>query len=275
MKNPFNLSYQEIEEKCRRIRKSIILMNSHAGAGHTGADLSETDILASLYFNILRYNLENLGDPERDRFILSKGHGVGGFYCTLAEAGIIERSLLDNYLKKNSQTPGHPVRQKTPGIEFNTGALGHGFSVAVGLSFGAKKSDQDFRTYVLLGDGELEEGSNWEAAMSAAHFKLDNLTAIIDRNMLQLGDRTENIMSLEPLDEKFKAFGFEVHSAQGNNPESIINVIKNAIQTKGKPQVIIAHTLKGSGVSFIADQQKWHHKVPVGEEIKKAMKELK
>jgi transketolase len=274
MKNPFNLSYSAIEEKCRRIRKKIILMNSNAGAGHTGADLSETDILASLYFNVLRYNIDNPEEPERDRFILSKGHGVGGYYCTLAEAGILDSSLLDNYLKKDSRTPGHPVRQKTPGIEFNTGALGHGFSVAVGIALAAKKLGKDYRTFVLLGDGELEEGSNWEAAMSAAHFKLDNLTAIVDRNGLQLGDRTENIMTLEPLSEKFKAFGFDVSETDGNNPEDLIKSINVAVSKMGKPQMIIANTVKGSGISFIENQQKWHHKVPVGEEIMTAIKEL-
>ena len=274
MKNPFKLSFSGIEEKCRRIRKSIILMNSKAGAGHTGADLSETDILATLYFNILRYSLDNLNDPNRDRFILSKGHGVGGYYCTLAETGIIDKSLLNEYLKKDSRTPGHPVRQKTPGIEFNTGALGHGFSVAVGLALAAKKSGKDYRTYVLLGDGELQEGSNWEAAMSAAHFKLDNLIAIVDRNGLQLGDRTENIMSLEPLNEKFKAFGFDVTMTDGNNPEELINALNNTILLNGKPSLIIANTVKGSGISFIENKQKWHHKVPVGEEVMSAIREL-
>jgi len=274
MTNPFNLSFPEIEERSRRIRKNIIRMNSRAGAGHTGADLSETDILATLYFHILRYRVDDLNNSDRDRFILSKGHGVGGYYCTLAEAGILNESLLDDYLKKDSHTPGHPVRQKTPGIEFNTGALGHGFSVSVGLALAAKKSRRDYITYVLLGDGELEEGSNWEAAMSAAHFKLDNLVAIVDRNGLQLGDRTEDIMSLEPLSDKFKSFGFEVTAANGNNPEELAMAIKSTLTRSGKPHVIIANTIKGKGVSFIEDKPKWHHKVPVGDEVYSAIKEL-
>ncbi len=185
----------------------IIQMNSDAGQGHTGADLSEADILASLFFRVLRYDPARPDDPDRDRFILSKGHGVGGFYCTLAEAGIIPTSLLSTYLKFDSALPGHPVRQKTPFVEINTGALGHGLSVAVGLALSARmKRTAGFRVYVLLGDGELQEGSNWEAAMSAAHFRLGNLVAIVDRNTLQLADRTESIMALEPLGAEVGSF---------------------------------------------------------------------
>ncbi|MBI9101825.1 MAG: transketolase [Spirochaetales bacterium] len=274
MNNPFNLSYEEIEEKAKSIRKNIIQMNSHAGAGHTGADLSESDILATLYFKILKFDPSNLKNTERDRFFLSKGHGAGGYYCTLAEAGIIDKSLLKEYLKKNSPLPGHPVRQKTPGVEFNTGALGHGFPVSVGSALAAKKTDREYTTYVLLGDGELEEGSNWEAAMSAAHFKLDNLIAIVDRNTLQLADRTEKIMALEPLADKFKAFGFHVIEADGNNPQEIDSAISTSMKIKNKPHIIIANTIKGKGVSFIEDQPAWHHKIPVGDEIISAIKEL-
>jgi len=274
MTNPFRLNPSEISDKAKSIRQSIIYMNSNAGAGHTGADLSETDILASLYFNILSYDTDNLKNPDRDRFILSKGHGVGGYYCTLAEAGIIDKALLDQYLKKDSPLPGHPVRQKTPGIEFNTGALGHGFPVAAGLALAAKKQNRSYKTIVLMGDGELEEGSNWEAAMAASHFKLDNLIAIVDRNTLQLADRTEKIMALEPLADKFRAFGFSVKEINGNNPEEIINTIKSCITGEGKPHMIIARTTKGKGVSFIEDQPAWHHKIPVGDEIKKAIEEL-
>lgn len=274
MKNPFNLNPLEIHEKAKSIRQSIIYMNSNAGAGHTGADLSETDILASLYFNILSYNIENLEDPERDRFILSKGHGVGGYYCTLAEAGIIEQSLLDTYLKKDSLLPGHPVRQKTAGIEFNTGALGHGLPVSVGLALAAKKQNKNYRTIVLLGDGELEEGSNWEASMSASHFNLDNLIVMIDRNGLQLADRTEKIMALEPLDKKFESFGYDVTKINGNDPEEIIDSINACQPGNGRPYLILANTTKGKGVSFIEDQPAWHHKIPVGNEIKQAIEEL-
>ncbi len=274
MKNPFALSAEETGEKAKKIRRNIIEMNSNAGAGHTGADLSETDILASLYFNLLRYNINNPQDPGRDRFILSKGHGVGGYYCTLAEAGFIQKSLLSEYLGSSAKLPGHPVRQKTPGIEFNTGALGHGFPAAVGMALAAKKTGASYRTWVLLGDGELEEGSNWEAAMSAAHFRLDNLTVIIDRNTLQLADRTETIMALEPLPDKFRSFGFHVIETNGNSPELFLKAAAGAMKTVGRPSVIIAKTIKGKGVSFIEDQAAWHHKIPVGDEITNAIREL-
>lgn len=274
MKNPYNLSIEALQEKSKIIRQHIITMNAHAGAGHTGADLSETDILATLYFSQLHYQQGDITNPDRDRFILSKGHGAGGYYCTLSEAGFFDQELLKTYLQKDSLLPGHPVRQKTPGVELNTGALGHGFPVAVGLALGAKKQHKPYTTYLLLGDGELEEGSNWEAAMSAAHFKLDNLIAILDRNTLQLADRTESIMALEPLADKFRAFGFDVQEIDGHNHQELIDAIAKAKETKGAPHLILAHTTKGKGVSFIEDQPAWHHKIPVGDEIASAIQEL-
>uniref|UniRef100_UPI0026193965 transketolase n=1 Tax=Oceanispirochaeta sp. TaxID=2035350 RepID=UPI0026193965 len=173
-----------------------------------------------------------------------------------------------------SRLPGHRVRLKTPGIDFNTGALGLGFPVSVGLALAAKKQKKDYKTILLLGDGELEEGSNWEAAMSASHFKLDNLIAIVDRNTLQLADRTETIMALEPLADKFRAFGFSVCEINGNAPDEIITTLMSCKTGGGKPHMIIAHTKKGKGVSFIEDKPAWHHKIPVGDEIKKAIEEL-
>ncbi len=274
MTNPFNCESEEIAVHAREIRKRVIVMNSHAGQGHTGADLSEADILACLFFHVLRYCLNRPQDPERDKFILSKGHGVGGLYCTLAEAGILEESLLRTYLKFDSLLPGHPVRQKTPFIEINTGALGHGLSVAVGAALAAKKQGRDLRVYVLLGDGELQEGSVWEAAMSAAHFRLDNLVAIVDRNTLQLADRTETIMALEPLEEKWRSFGFDVHVTEGNNPAIFLQTIRELQWDNGKPHILLARTTKGKGVSFIEDRAAWHHKIPVGDQVKRAIEEL-
>jgi transketolase len=274
MGNVYALTYEQIEHKTKAIRKKIIQMNAHAGQGHTGADLSETDILASLFFRILNIQKDNLDDPNRDRFILSKGHGVGGFYCTLAEAGLIEESLLETYLQFDSALPGHPVRQKIPYIELNTGALGHGLSVGVGLALSAKLSGRSFRVFVLTGDGELQEGSVWEAAMSAAHFNLDNLIVIVDRNTLQLADRTEKIMALEPLAEKWKAFGFEVHHTDGNDVPQFIPTIEGLDLHNGKPHAVIARTIKGKGISFIEDQASWHHKIPVGDQIVHAIEEL-
>jgi len=265
---------KEIIKKAKEIRKKIIKMNSKAGQGHTGADLSETDILASLYFKILKINKNNFNDPDRDHFILSKGHGVGGYYCTLAEAGFIEESLLDTYLEFDSKLPGHPVKQKIPYIELNTGALGHGLPVAVGLALSAKLQNKKFKVFVLTGDGELQEGSNWEAAMAASHFNLDNLVVIIDRNKLQLADRTEKIMHLEPLDKKWESFGFDITVTDGNDVEKFINSVEALDFSNNKPHVIIAKTIKGKGISFIEDQPAWHHKIPVGDQVINAIMEL-
>lgn len=274
MSNEYTLERHEIEQKAKNIRKKIITMNAHAGQGHTGADLSETDMLASLFFRILDIRRDEPDAPDRDRFILSKGHGAGGFYCTLAEAGFIEESLLETYLQFDSRLPGHPVRQKLPCVEVNTGALGHGLAIGVGLALSAKLSQRAFRVFVLTGDGELQEGSVWEAAMSAVHFRLDNLIVIVDRNTLQLADRTETIMALEPLADKWRAFGFEVQQTEGNDVARFIDTIEQLNTHNGRPHVIIARTIKGRGISFIEDQASWHHKIPVGEQVMNAIKEL-
>jgi transketolase len=268
------LKPEEIARRARSIRRRIIRMNAGAGQGHTGADLSETDILATLFFNVLDVGPDRLDDPERDRFILSKGHGIGGFYCMLAEAGYIDEALLPTYLKFDSPLPGHPVRQKTPVIELNTGALGHGLSVGVGLALAGRMSGRGYRVFVLTGDGELQEGSVWEAAMSAARFQLGNLVVIVDRNTLQLADRTETIMPLEPLADKWRAFGFEVQECSGHDPAALIAAIGGLDTAGTKPHVIIARTVKGRGVSFIEDQAAWHHKVPVAGQVDRAIEEL-
>lgn len=268
------LSVEDIEKKAKNIRKKLIRMNSHAGAGHTGADLSEADILAVLYFGILNVSKADLNNANRDRFILSKGHGVGGYYCTLAEAGFIPEEELRTYLKAESRLPGHPVRQKTPGIEMNTGALGHGLPVGVGLALSAKIQRKNYMTYVLTGDGELEEGSNWEAAMCAAHYRLDNLVVIVDRNTLQLADKTERIIGLEPLDKKWEAFGFKVYSVDGHNIGELLDLFESIDTGIGMPHVVIARTIKGKGVSFIEGKAEWHHRIPVGNEFDKAIEEL-
>lgn len=272
--NAHNLDPVQISDKAKAILRRVLQMNHHAGQGHTGADLSEADILASLYFRILDISPDRLDDPDRDRFILSKGHGVGGYYCTLAEAGYLDPALLETYLGFDTPLPGHPVRQKVPAIELNTGALGHGLPVAVGLALAAKLSGRFYRVFVLTGDGELQEGSNWEAAMSAAHFELDNLIVIVDRNGLQLADRTEKLMSLEPLDRKWEAFGFDVHTTDGNSPAAIVDTVESLPSQSGTPHVILAATTKGRGVSFIEDQPAWHHKVPTDTELTTALEEL-
>ncbi len=274
LRNPFSLDAAGISARAKSIRRRVIRMNAAAGQGHTGADLSEADILATLFFNLLRYDPRSPENPGRDRFVLSKGHGVGGFYGTLAEAGILDEAKLETYLAFDSDLPGHPVRQKTPFVEVNTGALGHGLSVGVGLALAAKKQGRAARVFVLLGDGELQEGSVWEAAMSAAHFRLDNLVAIVDRNGLQLADRTETIMALEPLEAKWSSFGFDVRPVDGNDPDALLACVGALDWSTGKPHVLVARTVKGKGVSFIEDQPAWHHKIPVGDEVKRAIEEL-
>jgi len=273
-RNPFGLDPAGISDRARSIRRRVIRMNASAGQGHTGADLSEADILAALFFNLLRYDPRDPEDPGRDRFVLSKGHGVGGFYATLAEAGILDEAKLATYLAFDSELPGHPVRQRTPFVEVNTGALGHGLSVGVGLALAAKKQGRDERVYVLLGDGELQEGSVWEAAMSAAHFRLDHLVAIVDRNGLQLADRTERIMALEPLEAKWSSFGFDVRPLDGNDAGSLLACAAGLDWSCGKPHVLLARTVKGKGVSFIENRPAWHHKIPVGDEVARAIEEL-
>lgn len=268
------MEISDLEQTARNVRKRIIRMNSAAGQGHTGGDLSEVDILVALYFRILRQLDPERKNPDRDRFILSKGHGVGGYYCTLAEHGFLADEDLTTYLGFETKLPGHPVRQKTPCIELNTGALGHGIPVSVGLALSAKRQQRDFRVYVLTGDGELQEGSNWEAALSAHQYGLDNLVVIVDRNRLQLADRTENIISLEPLADKWRAFGFDVHEAMGNDMESVVTTLEGLDFTCGRPHVVIANTTKGSGISFIEDRPAWHHRVPKGDEVERAIAEL-
>lgn len=274
MVNPFNLSADLIIKKAKSARLKALIMNHKAGQGHTGADLSEMDILLSLYLHIMRYDPKAPKAPGRDRFILSKGHGVGGFYACLAECGLIDEALLGTFLQFESRLPGHPVKSKLPEfVEVNTGALGHGLPIAAGLALANKKSGDPGKVFVLIGDGELAEGSNWEALMAAAKFGLDNLVVILDRNTLQLAGRTEDIMPLEPIDKKSQAFGALVTTCNGNDPSDIINAIQTA-QPKKQALFLIAKTTKGYGVSFIQDKPAWHHKIPTDEELAQAVKEL-
>ncbi|PKH23777.1 transketolase [Enterobacterales bacterium CwR94] len=272
--NPFTLSVKELETKARAIRRRIIRLNADSPAGgHTGADLSQVEILTALYFRILNCAPDRTADPSRDIYIQSKGHAVGGYYCVLAEAGYFPLEWLPTYQHSDSHLPGHPVKHKTPGIELNTGALGHGLPVAVGIALAAKKDKSNRTVYVVTGDGELAEGSNWEAALVAAHYGLDNLVIINDKNKLQLAGATRDIMNTDPLPEKWSAFGMEVTQCAGNDMASVVEAIENRPRT-GKPNVIIANTEKGYGVSFIQGKPEWHHRVPKGEEIEKALEEL-
>lgn len=249
-------------------------MLTRARLGHTGGDLSVADILTTLYFHILNIDPHYPNDPNRDRLVLSKGHCAGALYTTLAVAGFISLEELDTFAQPLSRLNGHPNRVKVPGVETNTGPLGHGLPVAVGMALSARLDRASWRTFVITGDGELQEGSNWEAALSAAHYRLDNLTLIVDRNGLQQGDTTENTMHLEPLAQKWSAFGWAVAEVDGHSISELLNTFQNLPLKQEKPTCIIAHTHKGQGVSFIQDRIEWHHRVPTEDELALALAEL-
>ena len=265
---------EEIRVAAKAIRRRNVEIIHAAGLGHIGGDLSAADILATLYLGVLNIDPEHPDDPERDRYIQSKGHASGVLYTTLAAAGFIPDSLLDTYMADGSPLNGHPDRKKVPGVETNTGPLGHGLPVAVGTAIAAKLDGSPRRTFVLCGDGELQEGSNWEAIMAAGHRGLDNLVAIVDRNGLQQGARTEHTNALDPLDAKFAAFGWSVRTVDGNDVEQLLEAFTAAPFEPGRPSCVIAHTVKGRGVSFIEDRVEWHHKVPNAEQTARALEEL-
>ncbi len=264
---------QHLELKATKIRKRLLEMIYTAKSGHTGGSLSSVDILVSLYFHIMNIRPEEPGWQNRDRFIMSKGHSVESLYCVLAEAGFFEYGLLNTYGKFASPLAGHPTK-KVPGIELNSGSLGHGLSVGVGMALAAKMDKKDYRVFVLMGDGEQGEGSIMEAAMSAAHYKLDNLVAIIDRNKLQISGATEDVMSLGEMRLKWEAFGWHVADTDGNDIQTFIHHYNELRRIKNKPCLMIAHTVKGKGVSFIENNYKWHHKVPDEKEFHSAIEEL-
>lgn len=262
-----------VREMARQVRVRSLRMVFEARQGHPGGDMSITDVLAALYFDAMRYNPANPADPARDRFILSKGHCTGALYSTLAKAGFFPEEELTTYMQPLSRLNGHPNRNKTPGVETNTGPLGHGLPVAVGIAIAGQIDKADYRVFVATGDGELQEGSNWEAAMTAGHRKLANLTLIVDRNRLQQGARTEDTVGLEPLGDKWRAFGWDVAEVDGHDHAALLPLLDGS-QTRDKPLCIIANTVKGKGVSFMEDQASWHHGVPNAEQFSQAMKEL-
>jgi transketolase len=248
-----------LAERANALRRRDLVMLNRAGLGHTGGDFSAADILTTLYLSVLRVDPARPDWPERDRFILSKGHASGMLYNILAEVGFISPDELATFVQPESRLNGHPSNSKLPGVETSTGPLGHGMPVAVGAALGAQMDDASWRTFVLTGDGELQEGSNWEAAMAAAHFRLDNLTLIVDRNGIQQGDLTERTMRLEPLADKFRAFGWAVREVDGHDHAALLAAFGSLPFEPGKPSCIIARTHKGKGVSFIQDRAEWHH----------------
>lgn len=261
-----------LRRKALELKKDVIQMIYEAGTGHVGSDLSCTDILVSLYYHQLNINPNFPKDPKRDRYIQSKGHAVEILWAILADKGFFDKAELKTFSQFGSRLLGHP-NNKVPGIEMNTGSLGHGLALAVGSALAAKLDGEDYQTYTLMGDGELAEGSVWEAAMAGANYKLDNLTAIIDRNRLQITGSTENVMALDNLHDKWQSFGWHVVDVpDGNDVEQLLQAYQDKVP--GKPTVIIANTIKGKGLSDAEGVASWHHHVLNAEEYAKAMKEL-
>jgi len=263
-----------VRERANWMRRTLLKMIYEAQQGHPGGDLSSTDILAALYFDILRIDPSKPDDLGRDRFVMSKGHCTGALYSALAGAGFFPVEELSTYLRPRSRLNGHPNRTYLPGVETNTGPLGHGLPVAVGAAVAGQIDGADYRVFALTGDGELQEGSMWEAAMFAAHRKLGNLTVIVDRNRLQQGARTEDTNSLEPLADKWLAFGWDVVRLDGHDHTALLEAFDNASKPREKPLCIIADTFKGNGVSYMQDNVSWHHGVPNEEQYKLAISEL-
>ena len=262
-----------LEKKSLEYRRTIIEIIYNSGAGHTGGSLSCIDILNVLYNGFLEITPNNFNDIERNNYIHSKGHSVEALYTVLCDVGFFKKEDLDTLNAFDSHFIGHPTR-KVSGVEHNTGALGHGLSVAVGLALAKKKDKSKKKVFALLGDGELSEGSVWEACTSASKYQLDNLIVVVDRNHLQITGKTEDVNPIEPLDEKFKSFGFKVEFVNGNNIFELLEIFQKVPFTADKPNAIIANTIKGCGISFIENEISWHHKVPTDEEYRNAIKEL-
>ncbi|MCM8765531.1 MAG: transketolase [Candidatus Omnitrophica bacterium] len=264
---------RDLEEKCKRVRKLIIEVLAHAGSGHPGGSLSATELLVCLFFVHLRHKPKEPDWRERDRFHLSKGHSCPLLYVLLAECGYFDKKELFTLRKLGSLLQGHPDR-RTPGVEVASGSLGQGLSVALGMALAGKLDKLDYRVYCLMGDGEIQEGNVWEAAMAASHYKCDNLCAILDYNGFQIDGRVQEIMNIEPLREKWQAFGWHTIEIDGHNLEEILSAYATAKTIKGKPTIIIAKTIKGKGVSFMENTVDFHGRAPNAEETKRALEEL-
>ena len=264
----------ELQKKAVEVRKGIVTGVYNAKSGHPGGSLSAADLFTYLYFEEMNVDPKNPEDENRDRFVLSKGHTAPGYYAALALKGFFPIEDLKTLRHVGSYLQGHPDKKHTPGVDMSSGSLGQGLSVAVGMALAAKMQGKDYRTYCLCGDGEIQEGQIWEAAMFAGHRKLDNLCVIVDNNNLQIDGTVEDVCSPYPIDEKFKAFNFHVININGNDFDEIDKAFAEARAHKGEPTAIIAHTVKGKGVSFMEDKAGWHGKAPNEEEYKIAMEEL-
>lgn len=264
---------KELEEKAKKIRRLIVQMIAKAGSGHPGGSLSAADLITALFFAVLRHDPKNPNWPDRDRFHLSKGHCCPLWYAVLAESGYFPIEELDTLRQLGSILQGHPDR-RTPGVTVASGSLGQGLSVALGMSLGAKIDKKDYRVYVLMGDGEIQEGNIWEAAMASSHYKRDNLCALLDYNGFQIDGAVKDVMCLEPIVNKWQAFGWYTIEIDGHNMRQIVDAYEEAKEIKGKPTIIIAHTVKGKGVSFMENVVDFHGRAPTKEEAERAIKEL-
>lgn len=267
------MNVTDLKIKAAQIRIDLMTMITAAQAGHTGGSLSNTDILTALYYHVMKHHPTNSKDENRDRFIASKGHSVESLWCILADLGYFPKEELATFSRFGTRLIGHP-NNKVPGVEMNTGALGHGLSISVGMALAGKRDKKSYNVYCLMGDGEQAEGSIWEAAMAGAHYKLGNLIGIIDLNDLQISGKTSDVLSSKPLDEKWRAFGWHVVEIDGNNMEQLISTFNLIDHNSDTPTIILAKTTKGKGVSFAENQINWHHKVPTNEQLKLATLEL-
>jgi len=270
-----SITIQELKEIAKKIRQDIIVSTAEAGSGHIMSSLSTVEILVSLYYKVMKHYPGNPGSPDRDRFVLSKGHAAPALYSVMAETGYFSVEDLKSLRKIESRLQGHPVSHRLPGLDSSSGSLAQGISISVGMAIAGKLDNKSYRVYALLGDGECQEGEVWEAAMAAAHFKLDNLTAIIDMNELQSDGKTEDIMSLGSLKKKWASFGWKVFEVNGHDFNALLGAFKKAKNIKTHPTVIIAKTIKGSGVSFIEGNLKYHSAPLNKDELKAALEELR
>lgn len=265
---------KELEKLSFELREKVIEMIKEGKGGHTGGDMSVMDILVTLYFHEMNISTQNIESADRDRFILSKGHCVEAYYAVLAQKGFFPMDeVIRNYSKFGSKFIGHP-NNKLPGIEMNSGSLGHGLSVSVGMALAGRMDQKDYRVYTVMGDGELAEGSVWEAAMAAGHYKLDHLCGVVDRNRLQISGNTEDVMSQDEQTDRWSAFGWHVINVDGNNIASLAEGFASAREYKGKPTILIANTIKGYGSSVMEGKAEWHHKVPTQEEYTQILKDF-
>lgn len=267
-------NHQDLKNIARTLRRDILEMTATVKSGHATSSLSAVELITALYFRSMKLDPSRPDWPERDRFLLSKGHATPVLYAAMAERGFFPKDELSSFRRINSRLQGHPTRHKLPGVEIASGSLGQGLSQGVGMALGGKMDDKAWRVYVMLGDGELQEGQNWEAAMAAPFYKLDNLCAMVDYNGLESDGPIEQIMGLAPLDAKFKAFNWHVITIDGHDFDQIFQALDEAAATKGKPTMILAKTVKGKGVSFLENALGWHGVPPKPEELERALKEL-